>query len=65
MKQSIALLILGYASAAFAMVLAALAAAMQWAPPIPAYLAFLFVGLVGVSALFDPGGEFTKRGVGA
>ena len=46
MNQIWPLRLLSYASMAFAMVLAVIALTMRLAPPAPAYLTFLFLGLI-------------------
>ena len=46
MNQIWSLRLLSYASMAFAMVLAVIALTMRIAPPAPAYLTFLFLGLI-------------------
>ena len=47
MEQILPLRLLSYASMAFAMVLAILAMTTRFTPAAPAYLTFLFTGLVG------------------
>jgi hypothetical protein len=47
MNQTMPLRLLSYAIMAFAMVLAILAMTTRFAPAAPAYLTFLFTGLVG------------------
>jgi hypothetical protein len=45
-NQIWSLRLLSYASMTFAMVLAVVALTMRFAPPAPAYLTFLFLGLI-------------------
>jgi hypothetical protein len=56
MNQIWSLRLLSYASMVFAMVLAVIALTMRFAPPAPAYLTFLFLGLIAsfaASAIAD------------
>lgn len=47
MQQALPLRLLSYASVGFALVLAILAVTTRFSPAAPAYLTFLFTGLVG------------------